>query len=65
MMQVKKRTRPSTQVIPGDLGFFKNHLDYYKKMKKLLEARQTQVGLISNRRKAIQDSNMLNYQKRV
>ena len=63
MIQVKKRTRPSTQIIPGDLGFFRNHLDYYKKMKKLLEARQTQVDLISNRRKAIQDSNVLNYQQ--
>ena len=63
MIQVKKRTRPSTQIIPGDLGFFRNHLEYYKKLKKLLEARQTQVDLISNRRKAIQDSNVLNYQQ--
>ena len=31
-------------------------------MKKLLEAKQTQVDLISMRRKAMQDSNMLNYQ---
>ncbi len=37
--------------------------NYYKKMKKLLEARHTQVYLISNRRKAIKDSNMLNYQQ--
>ena len=31
-------------------------------MRKLLEAKQTQVDLISMRRKAIQDSNILNYQ---
>ena len=31
-------------------------------MRKLLEAKQTQVDLISMRRKAIQDSNVLNYQ---
>ena len=31
-------------------------------MKQLLEARQTQVDLLSMRRKAIQDSNRLNYQ---
>ena len=62
MIRVKKRSRPSTAIIPGDLGFFKNHIGYYKQMKKLLEARQTQVDLISNRRKTIQDTNMLNYQ---
>ena len=49
-------------VIPGDLGYFNTNLDYYKKMKQLLEAKQTQVDLISLRRKAIQDSNRLNYQ---
>ena len=49
-------------VIPGDLGYFNTNLDYYKRMKKLLEAKQTQVDLISLRRKAIQDSNRLNYQ---
>ena len=31
-------------------------------MKKLLEAKQTQVDLLSMRRKAIQDANRLNYQ---
>ena len=31
-------------------------------MRKLLEAKQTQVDLLSMRRKAIQDSNVLNYQ---
>ena len=61
-MRVKKRSRPSTAIIPGDLGYFKNHIGYYKQMKKLLEARQTQVDLISMRRKTIQDSNVLNYQ---
>ena len=59
---MKLRKRSSTAVIPGDLGYFNTHLDYYKKMRKLLEAKQTQVDLISMRRKAIQDSNVLNYQ---
>ena len=31
-------------------------------MEKLLEAKQTQVDLLSMRRKAIQESNILNYQ---
>ena len=31
-------------------------------MKKLLEAKQTQVDLLSMRRKTIQDSNIINYQ---
>ena len=31
-------------------------------MKKLLEAKNTQVDLLTHRRKAIQDSNVLNYQ---
>ena len=56
------RKRPSTAVIPGDLEYFNTHRDYYKRMKKLLEAKQTQVDLLSMRRKAIQDSNVLNYQ---
>ena len=56
---MKKKRRP---IIPGDLGYFNTNLDYYKKMKQLLEAKQTQVDLISLRRKAIQDSNRLNYQ---
>ena len=56
------KARQSSSVIPGDLGYFNTHLDYYKKMRKLLEAKQTQVDLISMRRKAIQDSNILNYQ---
>ena len=59
---MKFRKRPSTLVIPGDLGYFNSNLDYYKRMKKLLEAKQTQVDLLSMRRKAIQDSNLLNYQ---
>ena len=59
---MKARKRHSTAVIPGDLGYFRTNLDYYKRMKKLLEARQTQVDLLSLRRKAIQDSNRLNYQ---
>ena len=59
MMKMKKKRRP---IIPGDLGYFNTNLDYYKKMKQLLEAKQTQVDLISLRRKAIQDSNRLNYQ---
>ena len=59
---MQRRKKPSTAVIPGDLGYFNTHLDYYKKMRKLLEAKQTQVDLISMRRKAIQDSNVLNYQ---
>ena len=50
------------RVIPGDLGYFRNHLGYYQKMKDLLKAKQTQVDLISHRRKSIQDSNILNYQ---
>ena len=57
-MQKKRRSI----VIPGDLGYFNTNLDYCKKMKQLLEAKQTQVDLISLRRKAIQDSNRLNYQ---
>ena len=56
------RRKPSTAIVPGDLGYFNTHLDYYKKMRKLLEAKQTQVDLLSMRRKAIQDSNILNYQ---
>ena len=59
---MKFRKKPSTLVIPGDLGYFNSNLDYYKRMKKLLEAKQTQVDLLSMRRKAIQDSNILNYQ---
>ena len=59
---MKARKRHSTAVIPGDLGYFRTNLDYYKKMKKLLEAKQTQVDLLSMRRKTIQDSNILNYQ---
>ena len=59
---MEKRRKPSTRIIPGDLGYFNSNLDYYKRMKKLLEARQTQVDLLSMRRKAIQDSNRLNYQ---
>ena len=59
---MKFRKKPSTLVIPGDLGYFNSNLDYYKRMKKLLEAKQTQVDLLSMRRKAIQDSNLLNYQ---
>ena len=59
---IKLRKRKSTYVIPGDLGYFNNHLDYYKRMKKLLEAKQTQVDLITHRRKAIQDGNRINYQ---
>ena len=59
-MKMKKIKR--SMVIPGDLGYFNTNLDYYKKMKQLLEAKQTQVDLISLRRKAIQDSNRLNYQ---
>ena len=50
------------RVIPGDLGYFRNHLGYYQKMKDLLKAKQTQVDLICHRRKSIQDSNILNYQ---
>ena len=59
---MKFRKKPSTLVIPGDLGYFNSNLDYYKRMKKLLEAKQTQVDLLSMRRKAIQDSNLLNSQ---
>ena len=59
---MQRRKKSSTAVIPGDLGYFNTHLDYYKRMRKLLEAKQTQVDLISTRRKAIQDSNVLNYQ---
>ena len=59
---MKRRPRKSTEIIPGDLGYFNSNLDYYKRMKKLLEARQTQVDLLSMRRKTIQDSNRLNYQ---
>ena len=59
---IKKKRRMRSAVIPGDLGYFNTNLDYYKKMKQLLEAKQTQVDLISMRRKAIQDSNRLNYQ---
>ena len=59
---MQRRKKSSTAVIPGDLGYFNTHLDYYKRMRKLLEAKQTQVDLISMRRKAIQDSNVLNYQ---
>ena len=57
-----RKRRKSNAVIPGDLGYFNTNLDYYKRMKKLLEARQTQVDLIANRRKAIQDGNLVNYQ---
>ena len=59
---MQRRRKSSTLVIPGDLGYFNTHIDYYKRMRKLLEAKQTQVDLISMRRKAIQDSNVLNYQ---
>ena len=59
---MQRRRKSSTAVIPGDLGYFNTHLDYYKRMRKLLEAKQTQVDLLSMRRKAIQDSNVLNYQ---
>ena len=59
---MQRRKKSSTLVIPGDLGYFNTHLDYYKRMRKLLEAKQTQVDLLSMRRKAIQDSNVLNYQ---
>ena len=62
MMNVPKRKRHSRMLIPGDLGLFNDHVDYYKRMKKLLDAKQTQVDLITHRRKAIQDSNILNYQ---
>ena len=55
---MKLKRRHSTAVIPGDLGYFNSNLDHYKKMKQLLEARQTQVDLLSMRRKAIQDSNL-------
>ena len=59
---MQRRKKSSTLVIPGDLGYFNTNLDYYKRMKKLLEAKQTQVDLLSMRRKSIQDSNLLNYQ---
>ena len=59
---MQRRRKSSTAVIPGDLGYFNTHVDYYKRMRKLLEAKQTQVDLLSMRRKAIQDSNVLNYQ---
>ena len=59
---MKKKRRGSTAIIPGDLGYFKQHLGYYSQMKKLLEAKNTQVHLLTHRRKAIQDSNVLNYQ---
>ena len=59
---MQRRKKSSSAVIPGDLGYFNTHLDYYKRMRKLLEAKQTQVDLLSMRRKAIQDSNVLNYQ---
>ena len=59
---MQRRRKSSTSVIPGDLGYFNTHVDYYKRMRKLLEAKQTQVDLLSMRRKAIQDSNVLNYQ---
>ena len=62
MMIKKKKRRMRSAVIPGDLGYFQTNLDYYKKMKQLLEAKQTQVDLLSMRRKAIQDSNLLSYQ---
>ena len=57
-----KRRKHSTRTIPGDLGSFNTNLDYYKRMKQLLDAKQTQVDLISMRRKAIQDGNVINYQ---
>ena len=56
------RRKLRKQRFPGELGYFNSNLDHYKKMKQLLEARQTQVDLLSMRRKAIQDSNRLNYQ---
>ena len=59
---MRRRPRKSTAIIPGDLGYFNSNLDYYNTMKKLLDARQTQVDLLSMRRKAIQDSNLLKYQ---
>ena len=59
---MKSKKRHSTRIVPGDLGYFRSHLGYYQKMKDLLKAKQTQVDLISHRRKSIQDSNILNYQ---
>ena len=59
---MQRRRKPSSAIVPGDLGYFNTNLDYYKRMKKLLEAKQTQVDLLSMRRKTIQDSNILNYQ---
>ena len=61
-MNVQKRRRHSSRIIPGELGYFNNHLDYYKRMRKLLDAKQTQVDLIVHRRKAIQDSTLVNNQ---
>ncbi len=60
MLKLKKRH--STAVIPGDLGYFRNHIGHYKKMLDLMRSKQAQVALISMRRKSIQDSNVLNYQ---
>ena len=60
MVIVKKKKL--SQIIPGELGYFNNHVKYYQRMKDLLKAKQTQVDLLSHRRKSIQDSNILNYQ---
>ena len=45
------------------LGAYQKHLQHYKNMRNLLKARQTQVDLMSLRRKTIQDSNVINYQR--
>ena len=45
------------------LGAYQKHLQHYKIMRNLLKARQTQVDLMSLRRKTIQDSNVINYQR--
>ena len=45
------------------LGAYQKHLQHYKNMCNLLKARQTQVDLMSLRRKTIQDSNVINYQR--
>ena len=60
MVKVKKKN--FNEVMIGDLGYFNNHVKYYQRMKDLLKAKQTQVDLLSHRRKSIQDSNILNYQ---
>ena len=57
-MKIQNRKRHSSRIIPGDLGYFNTQLDYYKRMKKVLDAKQTQVDLITHRRKALLDSNL-------